>query len=254
MMRIEFLGTAGYHPSETRHTTGVLVPDAAQGDAFLLDGGSGTFRLNNRNLPARLHVFLTHAHLDHTIGLNFLHDVVYMQRTRQQRDVQIVFYGDAKTRQTVCENLFNPLIFPLPFQWQWHEIEAAQPFEVAGVRVNTTLLTHPGGSLGYRFDWGSHALGFVTDTLGDENYFPLIEGVDVLIHERNFPDQYAELAVASGHCTSRDLIAAGRASGAAQIAAMHFNPLTSGDPLQEDDVYSQLPGVIAATDGLALEF
>ena len=253
-MRIEFLGTAGYHPSETRHTTGVLVPDAAPDAAFLLDGGSGTFRLCQRDLPANLHVFLTHAHLDHTLGLNFLYDVIYMQRQRHERDLKITFHGDAKTRDAVISNLFNPLIFPLPFDWEWHEIEAAQPFEIAGVRVNTTLLPHPGGSLGYRFSWSSHAVGFVTDTSATSSYYPLIEGVDTLIHERNFPDQYADLAHQSGHCTSKDLIAAGRASGAKQIAAMHFNPLTAGDPLQEDDVYAHLPGVVAATDGMTLEF
>ena len=251
-MRIEFLGTAGYHPSETRHTTGVFVPDAAPDAAFLLDGGSGTFRLCERDLPAKLHVFLTHAHLDHTVGLNFLYDVIYMQRHRQERDLTITFHGDAKTRDAVISNLFNPLIFPLPFNWQWHEIEAEKPFEVAGVQINTKLLPHPGGSLGYRFDWGSHALGFVTDTGATASYYSLIEGVDTLIHERNFPDEFADLAHQSGHCTSRDLIAAGRASGARQIAAMHFNPLTKTDPLQQDDVYGQLPGVISATDGLTL--
>lgn len=253
-MRVEFLGTAGYHPSETRHTTGIFVPDAAPNDAFLLDGGSGTFRLIGRDLPARLHVFLTHAHLDHTFGLNFLYDVTSVQRQTQERDLEVVLYGDAKTRAAVCDNLFDPLIFPLPFRWQWHEIEAAKPFEVAGVRVNTALLTHPGGSLGYRFDWDSHVLGFITDTSGTSDYYPLIEGADLLIHERNFPDKFGELARASGHCTSRDLVAAGRAAGARHIAAMHFNPRTLGDPLQEDDVYSELPNIISSVDGTTLEF
>ena len=252
-MRVELLGTAGYHPSETRHTTGILVPDAAPDAAFLLDGGSGTFRLATRDLPAQLHVFLTHAHLDHTVGLNFLYDVIYMQRQRQQRDLTITFHGDAKTRDAVCGNLFNPLVFPLPFSWEWHEIEAAKPFDVAGVKVNTVLLPHPGGSLGYRFDWSSHALGFITDTAANTSYYPFIESVDTLIHERNFPDEYSELARHSGHCTSRDLVAAGRAAGARQIVAMHFNPLTPGDPLLEDDVYSQLPGVVSGTDGLILD-
>ena len=253
-MLVEFLGTAGYHPSETRHTTGVWVPNAAPDDAFLLDGGSGTFRLIGRPLPARLHVFMSHAHLDHTFGLTFLYNITYMARQTQNRDLEVVFHGDAKTRDAVCESLFNPLIFPLQFNWQWHEIEAAKPFEVAGVRVNTALLTHPGGSLGYRFDWPQNSLGFVTDTSGTPDYYRLIEGVDLLIHERNFPDRFADLALQSGHCTSSDLVAAGRASGAGQIAAMHFNPLTAGDPLDEDDVYAQLPGVVAATDGLTLNF
>ena len=253
-MRAEFLGTAGYHPSETRHTTGIFVPDAAPDDAFLLDGGSGTFRLIGRPLPARLHVFMTHAHLDHTFGLTFLYNVAHATRQTQGRDLKIVLHGDAKTRDAVCDNLFTPLLFPLDFHWQWHEIEAAKPFEVAGVRVNTALLTHPGGSLGYRFSWPDKTLGFVTDSSGNSNYYPLIEGADLLIHERNFPDKFAELALESGHCTSSDLIAAGRAAGAAQIAAIHFNPLTVCDPLEEDDVYAHLPNVVAASDGLTLEF
>ena len=253
-MRVEFLGTAGYHPSETRHTTGILLADAAPGHAFLLDGGSGTFRLNGRALPPNLHVFLSHAHLDHTCGLTFLYDTAYLYRQYQNRDLKITLYGDAKTRGAVSEHLFAPLVFPLELKWDWQEIEADQPFEVAGVQINTAPLTHPGGSLGYRFGWPHRTLGFVTDTARDPNYHDLIGGVDLLIHERNFPDQYAEIAQASGHCTSRDLVEVARVSSAKQVAAMHFNPLTTTDPLEEDDVYGQIENVVAATDGLTLEF
>ena len=253
-MRVEFLGTAGYHPSETRHTTGILVPDAAPGADFLLDGGSGTFRLIGRALAPRLHIFLSHAHLDHTFGLTFLFHVAHQYRQMHDNDLQLYFYGDAKTRDAVKEQLFAPLLFPLTFRWEWHEIEVSQQFEVAGVRVNTAPLTHPGGSLGFRFDWPDSSLGFVTDTARDERYYKLIEGVDLLIHERNFPDQFAEIAEASGHCTSSDLVAAARASGAKQVAAMHFNPMTITDPLEEDDVYSQIENVISSADGMILNF
>ena len=253
-MRVEFLGTAGYHPSETRHTTGVFVPDAGADDAFLLDAGSGTFRLIGRELPARLHVFMSHAHLDHTVGLSFLYNVFWVQRHNYRRDLHFTFYGDAKTRDTVREKLFSPLLFPLEWSWNWRLIEAGAPFEVAGAKINTAALTHPGGSLGYRFDWEGHALGFITDTSRDESYFPLIEGVDLLIHERNFPDPFVGFAVDSGHCTSSDLIEAACASKAPQIAAMHFNPLTQDDPLQSDNVYQRHPGIVAAHDGLTLDF
>ena len=253
-MRVEFLGTAGYHPSETRHTTGILLPDAAPDAAFLLDAGSGTFRLNGRDLAPNLHIFLTHAHLDHTCGLNFLYHTTYLYQQAHGRDLKITLYGDAKTRGAVSEHLFAPLLFPLDLDWDWHEIEAAQPFEVAGVRINTAPLTHPGGSLGFRFDWANGALGFVTDTARDPSYHRFIRGVDLLIHERNFPDRHAEIAQASGHCTSRDLVEVARASGARQVAAMHFNPLTTTDPLQEDDVYGQIENIVAAQDGMVLEF
>ena len=44
-MRLEFLGTAGYHPSNTRETSSVLVSEVAPDAAFLLDAGSGVHRL-----------------------------------------------------------------------------------------------------------------------------------------------------------------------------------------------------------------
>ncbi|HEX8465952.1 MAG TPA: MBL fold metallo-hydrolase [Abditibacterium sp.] len=247
-MRVEFLGTAGYHPNAARHTSGILLPDAAPDDAFLLDAGSGTFRLIDRALPKNLHVFLTHAHLDHVLGTTFFLDICH------GRDLGITFYGAAETLDAVTNQLFSSPFFPLSWPYQTQEIAPQTAFEVAGVKVNTFPLTHPGGCLAYRFGWPARSLAYVTDTVGDGLYHPFISGVDVLIHERNFPDRLSELALASGHCTSSGLVAAARSSGAKIVIATHFNPLTTEDPLLEDDVYAQIPGVIAATDELCVAF
>ncbi len=250
-MHLEFLGTAGYHPNEARHTSCVLLPDAAPGHAFVLDAGSGFFRLTTRDLPAHLHVFLSHPHLDHVLGLTFLTDVCFAHP-----DTHVTLYGDAHTLDAVRGTLFGSPLFPLQLGRDTVEVQAAQPFHVAGVEVNTCTLTHPGGSLAYRFGWpDGKTLCYVTDTSGDGLCHELISGApDVLVHERNFPDRFADLAITSGHCTSAHLVAAARVSGAKCVVATHFNPLTSTDPLEEDDVYGQIPGVVGATDGLKVEF
>lgn len=247
-MRVEFLGTAGYHPNAERHTAGVLLPDAAPGHAFLLDAGTGTFRLIGRPLPRHLHVFLTHAHLDHVAGLTYFLDICY------GRDLEVTLYADAPTLQVVREQLFDSPLFQLSWPHPTRLVTPGEAFEVAGVAVNTCLLTHPCPCLALRFDWPGKSLCYVTDSVGDDRYFPFIQGADFLIHERNFPDSFGELARVSGHCTSADLVRAARFCGAQTVVATHFNPLTTGDPLQQDDVYAQLPGVIAARDELCLEW
>jgi len=247
-VHLEFLGTAGYHPNETRHTSCVWLAEAARDESFVLDEGTGFFRLGAREVGRKVHIFLSHAHLDHVAGLTYLLDVVYQTRA------QIALYADARTLAAIKGGLFDSPLFPLAFSYETHEITPRSPFEVAGVAVETFPLTHPGGSLAFRFAWpDGPSLCYVTDTLGDGLYHDFIQGCDTLIHERNFSNQLAHLAEPSGHCTSRALVEAARFSGAKRVIATHFNPLTGGDPLEEDDVYAQLPNVLAAYDGLKVE-
>jgi ribonuclease BN (tRNA processing enzyme) len=247
-MRVEFFGTSGFHPNAERHTAGIFLPDAAPGAAFLLDAGTGTWRLTERPLPAHLHIFLTHSHLDHVVGLTFLIDVCY------QGNIDVTLYGEQSALDTVCNVLFDSPLFPLPFEHKMVALEPNHPIEVEGVEVSISPLTHPNHSYAYRLKWPDRSLAYVTDTLGDGAYFDFIRGVDLLIHERNFPDRLRDIAEASGHCTTSDLVAAAQDSGAKTVVATHFNPLTTSDPLLEDDVYSLIPGVIAAKDEMVLEF
>ncbi len=247
-MHVEFLGTAGFHPNEQRHTSCTLVPDASPTDAFIFDAGTGFFRLLGRPLPKNLHIFLSHAHLDHVSGLTYLYNVLL------DREITVTVYATAQTLHTVSQNLFGSPLFPLPFDYPTRQIEPGQCFEVAGVRLNTFLLTHPGGSLAFRADWPGKSLAYVTDTAGDGRYIRFISGVDLLIHERNFTDDLHEVADASGHCTSEAVVRVANQARVRQLALTHFNPLTESEPLDEDSLHAQIPGVISARDGLVVEF
>jgi ribonuclease BN (tRNA processing enzyme) len=254
-MHVEFLGTAGYHPSETRHTSCVFLPDAAPDCAFVLDAGTGFFRLIGRALPSQLHIFLTHAHLDHVVGLTFLLDVLLGQQCK------VTVYGMEQTLQTVKNALFDSPLFPLPFQHEMRAVRSNDCIEVCGVRVSTFPLTHPGGSLAYRFDWNfgppsarqQKSLAYITDTAGDGRYIDFIRDVDMLIHERNFSDDMQEVALASGHCTSEAVMRVMQEAQVGKIALTHFNPRPHTDPADEDSLLD-LPHALYANDGLSLDF
>lgn len=247
-MQLEFLGTAGYHPSATRHTSAVFIPDALPEDAFVFDAGSGLYRLIWRALPKRVHIFLSHGHLDHVCGLTYLYNICL------GRSFDLQVYGTKSTLANVTESLFDSPLFPLKFSYTTREIVPGESFMVGEAKFSTFLLTHPGGSLAYRVDWPEKSFAYVTDTAGDGRYAEFIHDVDMLVHERNFSDEFEKIAVASGHCTSSDIIRVVKASGAKKIALTHFNPLTLTDPLDEDSLPLQLPGVIAARDELVVEF
>jgi ribonuclease Z len=247
-MNVEFLGTAGYHPNESRHTSCIYVPDAAPECSFILDAGTGIFRLIGRPLPARLNIFLTHAHLDHVAGLTFLLDILL------HKQCEVTLFGTQKTLDTVTNDLFDSPLFPLPWGHALRPISENDEFEVEGVRVRTCPLTHPGGSMAYRFDWQDRSLAYVTDTAGDGRYIDLIRGADLLIHERNFSDELHEIADASGHCTSSAVIKVARASAVKRIALTHFNPLVECDVAEEAELLTEFPDTIFAYDKLQLEF
>lgn len=249
-MKLEFFGTAGYHPSETRHTSCAYIADAAPDSGFVLDAGTGFFRLIGRPLPPHLHIFLSHAHLDHVFGLTFYLDLVYKSKT----PVDLTLYGARECMDAVL-SLFNSPLFPVEYRGSNCVIvEPGKTLDVAGVKVSAHPLTHPGGSLAYRFDWPDRSLAYVTDTAGDGRYVDFIAGVDILIHERNFSDNMQELAEMSGHCTTQDVIRVARAAQVKQIITTHFNPLAHDAAIDEDPLRIEYPNSLAADDGMIVEF
>jgi len=68
-LSVLFLGTSGSMPTVQRAPTSLLIRRG--GDRLLLDCGEGTQRqlLRSVGLPDIEHVFLTHFHADHFLGL-----------------------------------------------------------------------------------------------------------------------------------------------------------------------------------------
>ncbi len=104
-MKIHCLGTAGYHPNDTRQTSCYYLPEAG----IALDAGTGTYRLPKVLAGKSLNILLSHAHLDHTAGLTFLLDVLANHPLEQ-----IQIWGESDKLAAVREHLFHPLIFPRP--------------------------------------------------------------------------------------------------------------------------------------------
>ncbi len=222
-MDIHLLGTAGYHPNERRHTACYMIPAAG----IVLDAGTGFFRVGELLETDELHIFLSHCHLDHCVGLSFYIDVLH------DSGVQNVFvYGEQSKLDSIREHLFAEDLFPLLPEFHWTAI-GSQPVDVPlGGRLVSFPLVHPGGSLGFRIDWPGHSMAYVTDTTAEPTapYIEQIQGVDLLLHECHFPDGNEELASMTGHSCLTPVARASRAADVGRTVIIHINPRTETDP------------------------
>lgn len=249
-MKIHCLGTAGYHPSETRQTSCYFIPEAG----LVLDAGTGFFRLPELIETDWLDIFLSHAHLDHVAGLTFLLDVLYQRPVEKVR-----IWGQSEKLQAIREHLFSEHIFPVPLDVQWCELAIGDEIDVAGGgRLTSFPLVHPGGSIGYRIGWGTeHSLAYVTDTTGEieAEYVSIISKCGLLLHECNFRDDGEEWAIKTGHTwTSRAAEIALKAD-VDRLLLVHINPIEDdSDPVGIDAARKIFAATEIAYDGLVVEF
>ena len=205
-MKLQLLGTGGYHPSERRQTACFMLPEVG----VMLDAGTAMFRAREHIATDALDIFLSHAHLDHVVGLSFLLDVLWEKPVSR-----VTIHGSPATLSAVCGHLFAPALFPVAPSWEFRELADEIALPGGGILTHFPL-PHPGGSTGYRLDWRETSMAYVTDTTATStaDYARLIEGVNLLVHECYFDDSRREFAQLTGHsCTATWRLVAGPKSG-----------------------------------------
>lgn len=246
-MKLVLLGTTGYHPSERRQTACFFLPEIG----VVLDAGTGMFRVRDHLATETLDVFLTHAHLDHVIGLTYYYDLVHERPLRQIR-----VHGEAEKLAAIREHLFAKPLFPVLPPLEFRPLAESVTLARGG-RLTHFPLVHPGGSIGLRLDWPDRSLAYVTDTTAraDANYVATIRGVDVLIHECNFTDGAEELAELTGHSCLTPVAEVARAAGVGRLILVHMNPLVDADePFDLTAARRIFPRIEQGRDGQIIEF
>ncbi len=220
-MKLLLLGTTGYHPNDRRQTACMMIPELG----LVFDAGTAFYRVADYLTTDAVDIFLTHAHLDHVVGLTYLFDVM---QTRPLK--RITVHGEQEKLDAIKEHLFSKFLFPVdpPF-----EMQSLEPrVELADGAVLTHFpLTHPAGAVGYRIDWPDRSMAYVTDTVAavDADYVEKIRGVDLLIHECHFNDGMTEQAELTGHSCLTPVAEVAAAAEVGRVALVHINPMLAND-------------------------
>lgn len=206
-MEITVLGCAG-SMAAGHHTTAFLVDKT-----MLIDAGSGLGTLTIEAMQHIDHVLLSHAHLDHVLGLPLLADAVLRHRAETGRG-PIQVHALPETVEVLKAHVFNDRLWPdftrLPRAdapvLQLHPIRIGDQLQLGSHGVWVLPARHVVPCAGFAV-WQGDSMcapswAYSGDTGPNPDIWPLLQQLPDLRHwvmEVAFSDQDAELARISGH-------------------------------------------------------
>ena len=203
-MKIKVLGCSGATFPNHR------PPGFLLDDRILFDAGSLADVLHERAQMKIEHIFIAHAHLDHILGLPFLADnVLNGSRGRNVRVSSI-----PSVMRALKKNLLNGSIWPdftvIPHSGRpvlsLNPLRIQTPVRVNGYRVTPYRVSHSVPAVGYLVEDKKDRRVFYTgDTGPTESTWRKIgkQQIHALIIEISLPDSMGEMAIKTGHLTTR---------------------------------------------------
>ncbi|HUF45257.1 MAG TPA: MBL fold metallo-hydrolase [Aestuariivirgaceae bacterium] len=213
---------------------------------FVLDAGSGIFPLGQEMLAGdsrELDLLFTHCHYDHIEGLPFF-------RPLHSRDwTARIWSGHLGGRTTTAEMIAGYMrepYFPVgpdcfAADLAFNDFAAGDVIAAGdGVRIRTIGLNHPGGAVGYRFEYRGRSFCLITDTehvpgVPDGAILSFIAGADVVIYDSAYSDEEFKAYVGFGHSTWQEGMRLCDAAGVDQFIAFHHQPEKTDAALEAVD-------------------
>jgi len=253
-MKLTILGCSGGIGSG-RHTTCLKVDDDV-----LIDAGSGLTTLDFEQLLAIDHVFLTHAHLDHVLGLPLLLDSV-----GDLRGNPVTVHALPEVLEVLSTHLFNWQLWPdfrkIPSAeapWlRFAPLGLGEAFTLKGRTFRPLPVNHVVPACGLHLSTEAGSLVFSGDTTHSDAFVAELNAIPDLRHliiETSFENELADIAKASKHHWPDSL--------AAELQALSVRPevwITHLKPGNESAIMNELRetapgwGVEALIQGQVIE-
>ena len=251
-MRLTIWGCRGSVPTPGPGTfryggnTSCVEVSLEDGTILVLDAGTGIralgFDLLERG-ARRVHLLLTHLHLDHLEGLRFF---APLWDERATLDI----WGPPSPVSSLQERIacsFSPLLFPIdlrdvPAQVTFHDVPR-EPWTVDGTRLVADLVAHPGPTVGFRIETETSSFAYLPDHepalagIADRSRdwisgAAIADDVDLLLHDAQyFEDEYEE-RIGWGHSSVADAVAFAEVVGARRLVLFHHEPLHTDGSLE----------------------
>ncbi len=223
------------------------------GTVLVLDAGTGIRDLGDdlaERGTSRIHLLLTHLHLDHVEGLRFFAPIF-------DANVTVDVWGPPSTVLSLEETIsrtFSPPLFPIdlndvPATVRFRDAPR-QPWQLESALVTAALVVHRGPTVGYRIEADGKSVAYLPDhepalTGIEERSSDWISGaaiaadVDVLLHDAQYFEDEYQARIGWGHSSVSDAVAYAEALGARRIVLFHHEPHHSDEVLSGLEDHAQ---------------
>jgi ribonuclease Z len=260
-MKLVLLGTNGYGPSHDGHTACFMIPELG----IVLDAGSGLFKVADYLQTPTLDIYLSHAHMDHILGLTCLWGALMNKLVRDTSPEQLADFKSLEARTNEMEKHVSIYATRSVLDGveqrlgAWDEMKTLpekQPLPENGVLTHFPL-EHGVPCFGLRLDWEGHSMAYVTDTIAgaDAPYIDHLRGVDLLLHDAYVPDMWSDFARLTGHSHTSGAAQVAAQAGVKRLVLIHHNTLgLRTDASELAGAQAIFANTAIGLDGMEIEF
>ena len=146
--------------------------NTATKELIVFDAGSGMRELGISAAKGKFkadlyHIFFTHFHMDHIMGLPFFNPAY-------DPSVSLNIYSPFEVTETALQGQMTSPYFPVQMESMASKkkfFRLSGPVELSGAKISYRKMNHPGDSYSYKVYDGKHSFIFATDTELSANDF-----------------------------------------------------------------------------------
>jgi phosphoribosyl 1,2-cyclic phosphodiesterase len=236
----------------------------SDGSVLVLDAGTGAFDLGRAlsgSSTKRVHLLLTHLHMDHIEGLGFFAPLY-------DPEAVVDVWGPSSPTMSLSERLsryMSPPLFPvqlsdIPSQVTFHDAPD-DVWTIGSASIEAAPVEHPGPTLGYRITENGRSLAYIPDheparvtsiERASPDWLPgshIASGADILLHDAQYTVEEYHERVSWGHSSFTDAVTYAGVCDAKKIVMFHHDPSRSDDALEM--LQRQAASVWGSTNGSA---
>lgn len=219
-------------------------------DRLLIDGGSGIRNFSEnilRNSPtvSEFHIYMTHYHWDHLIGLPFFSPLFIPGKT-------VHFYSVDPELDRSLATLFKKPNFPVPFeviakQVRTHIVKPRVPFQIGQIKVTPYQLDHPDPCWGARIEAGGKSLAWAVDNEGIRHSaeqlgadLPLFTGADLMVFDAQYTFDEALEKINWGHSSAPIGIDLALRESIKRVVFVHHDPSASDQHIRQAEEQTEV--------------